>query len=699
MKFNKLIVKRDEVRMKREVALSVVVMGILLASVFWQSGMAAKPPKASLSVNTSEPVDGVVVETGGSFDVVGIVNAIKGDAGAVRVYVQFSYGEDTSNFENVDGNTLSIVNGQQPYSTALLNGESVSVSWTLTGQPGTYEIRVYAVADLAKSGSSNSVTVIIEAPPPPPGVFLISGENQDSSIGYGSSSGTYSNTFYDDGVYEILSEEKNAHGTKKPVDDSTELGWIFEFNLPTPRSTTTFYFYGYAEFPEGDSDTTFLVQEELGGSWSTILEISHISQNKILYSELSDLTSPSVSLRIVDDDQSIGNKILSSLYIDQAFIGGDDYEAPISGIEILTAPYTCHRFQAWENYGNNWYHDTDIPITSAAATDIGIVDLDFDGHNELVVAKTMSEIHGTGIVEIFDMDLGTSPVDTLVLPEPIVAAVMSIAVGNFDDDPDLEIAGAAAYGGAVIWDKVDGKYQVALMLLEDSVVDLVNAGNLDADDELEIVFANGFDPVLCEVMLYDFDSTLGTWINTANCSNFSSPDDEYRFFYNLEICDIDSDGIGELYVNYMGGLFRILCYTNGELVDFWPTPNLVTYGDVGCSFVLGDITNDGKLDLVFYTPFLATGTGFRIFEFDSVHGFVNTYNISNPGMSNLFGDQMAIGDIDGDMLNELVVSGGPGGIYSEGKLYIFRFDTLIFSADLNANESNSVAIGDYDNDA
>jgi hypothetical protein len=149
----------------------------------------------------------------------------------------------------------------------------------------------------------------------------------------------------------------------------------------------------------------------------------------------------------------------------------------------------------------------------------------------------------------------------------------------------------------------------------------------------------------------------------------------------------------------MGGLFRILTYTNGELVDYWATPDLVTFADVGCSFETGDITNDGIMDLVFYSPFLSTGTGFRIFEFDEVLGFVNTYNISNPGMDNLFGNQMAIGDIDGDLLNEFVVSGGPGGIYSEGRLYIFRYDTLIFTADLNAADSNCVVIGDYDNDA
>jgi hypothetical protein len=188
----------------------------------------------------------------------------------------------------------------------------------------------------------------------------------------------------------------------------------------------------------------------------------------------------------------------------------------------------------------------------------------------------------------------------------------------------------------------------------------------------------------------DQHSELFNFVNTAS---------EYNWFYGLEINDVDNDGIGEIYVLHAGGSYRILTYTGDELVDFWTRPDVTPFVDVGFCFTTGDVTGDEVMDIVFYSQYLSTGTGFRVFEYDSTLGFVNTYNISNPGMSNLFGSQMAIGDIDGDLMNELVVSGGPGGIYSEGKLYIFRYDTLIFMAELNANESNSVVICDYDNDA
>ena len=686
--------------MKRNAVYASFVALILVLSIGALAVSAVKPPKTTLDATITSPADGLVIGNGETFNVAGIIVALKGDAGEVNAYVQFAVGEGSTDFTNLGSSgILYIASGAQPQTQALLQDESYGVDWTLTGSAGTYEVRIYSEGELTKSGSSESMTVRILAAPPPPGVEVVFSEGQDPSIGYGVATGTYENTFNADGSFEILSEEKNAHGTKKPVDDTSELGWIFTFDLPTPRTSTEFYIYCYAVFEEGDADTAFYVQEESGSGWSTILEISNTGASKIYHAALSDLMSQFVRIRFVDNDLTIGDKKLASLFIDQAYIGVDDYEPAMSGIEILTAPYICHRFQVWENYGTDWYHDADIPITSAAPTDIEIVDIDLDGRNEVVVAETISETHGAGIIEIFDFDYGTTPVETILLPPELEGAIICIAIGNFDDDPDLEIAGVPSLNGAVIWDKVDGAYQVGLLILEDDFIDVVTAGNLDADPELEVVFGFGWDDVQCDVVLYDYDLGLDTWVNTANYSNFT-PD---SWFYHMEINDVDDNGVGELYVLYKDDPFRILTYTDGELVDFWTVPDVVAGtndGEVGFSFVTGDITNDGKMDLVIYSPIWDGGvTGFRVYEFDELLGFVNTYNIDNPGMVNIFGDQMAIGDIDGDSFNELVVCGGPGGIYSEGKMYIFRCDTLIFSADLNANDSNCIAIGDYDNDA
>lgn len=681
--------------MKRNISGSTILLIFLILSFGLLMVSAKPPPRTVLSVTITSPQDDYVVANGETFIVMGNVLAKRGDAGWVDTYVQYAIGEGSTAFANLgyDPSVLHIVTESQPQSQSLLKDESYDVQWTLAGPSGIYEIRIYSEGEQAKSGESEAVTVKIQGPGPPPGAYFATSEEQDPTTGYGRATGSFEDTYYVDGTKEILAEEKNPQGTKKPTDDTTELGWIYRFeNLPTTRASTMFYLFGYAEFLEDDSDTSFLVQEWTIMGWNTILEISHTGVNKLFSTPITDNDAETLELRIVDNDRTVGNKQLSSLYIDQLLIGVDDFQPPTSGIEILLPPYRCHHFQAWEHYGNNWYHSADVPILTSGATDIEIADLDLDGNNEVVVAELISETHGVGLIEIFDFDLGPYPVETLVLPEPFDTAVMSIAVGNFDGDPEPEIAAAAVRGGAVIWDKVDGEYQIGFTLYEASYMDLVAAGNLDTDPELELAFAVSLDPVLCEVALYDF--VEGTWLNTANYST-STPN---SFFEHMEINDIDQNGVGELYVMYKDDPFYILTYTGDQLVPFGSVPDVIVGTDVGFSFITGHLDTNGAMDIVFYTPFIDGSTeGFLVYEYTEA-GFVFKYNIRNPGMGGVFGDQMALGDIDGDGANELVVSNGPGGIYSEGRMYIFRNDVLIFMADLGVNDSNCVAIGDYDND-
>jgi hypothetical protein len=512
--------------MKRNSVIAFLVTLVLIVSIGAVAVSAPKPPKTTLDVMITGPEDGLEVENGGFFDVNGIITSLKGDAGYVATYVQYAVGEGSTNFvdmSSTDPSVLHIITGEQPQTETLLRDQSYGVSWCLGGPAGTYEIRIRSEGELSKDGESSSVIVRILPAPPPEGMVVASSEEIDPTVGYGVAIGSLESTFAADGVYEILSEEKNTWGTKKPVDDTTELGWIFTFDLPSLCTTATFYFYGYAEFPDGDSDTAFLIQADTGTNWITILEIDYAHFNRLRSVDISSMIGETLKLRVIDNDQTTGNREISSLYIDQAFIGVDDYQSPSNGIELLTMPYSGHRFQAWENFGNNWYHDVDIALSGISATDIEVVDLDFDGRNELVVAESLSETIDFGFIEIFDLDVGTSPIEMLPFPEPEGAsyAVMSVEVGNFDDDNDLEIvAGAFADGGAAIWDKVDGEYQVSMILRDAGNLDLVAAGNLDTDPELEIVFANGWD-LVPEVIVYDYDSVAGTWINTANYSTLS----------------------------------------------------------------------------------------------------------------------------------------------------------------------------------
>ena len=140
----------------------LVLVFALTLSLSINLALAGKPPKTALDVTITKPQDGRTVEDGEIFTVTGTVLAKRGDAGLVETFVQYSLGEGSNDFMNVDGTVLEIISGDQPHvAEQLLKDDSYGVSWTLTGSPGTYEIRIFSQGSTSKSGSSESRTVTI----------------------------------------------------------------------------------------------------------------------------------------------------------------------------------------------------------------------------------------------------------------------------------------------------------------------------------------------------------------------------------------------------------------------------------------------------------------------------------------------------------------------------------------------------------
>lgn len=662
----------------------------MVSSVMSQMATAKRPARTKLNVGMTEPIDGLVVDNGASFSVSGTVESKNGDAGYVEASVQYSLGAGTSAFVDINGNRLERLTGLQPQASSIMSGEQYSVTWTITGEPGVYEIRIYCVSSSGLEGKSTSATVTIQAPPPPAGTYFPTGEYQDPAIGFGSAIGSYLDTLVQDGTYEILQEQVNTQGTKKPVDDITELGWIYEFTGLGTRTQTTLNFFGHVETTASDSDTGFDVQLDYHGTWVTIFSLKSGLSDSQSVVDICDDVSNSIRIRFIDNDRTVGNAEISAVFVDCLFITNSTITPPpseSSGIEILYAPYMGSNFKVWEYNGTTWYHAGDYAITAAGATDIKIVDLDLDGNNEVVVAETRGDNNNQGIIEIFDFDIGITPIQTLTLPPEFPVAVMSFQVCNFDWDPYPEILCGLASGGAIMWDRVDGTYVIAQVFHDPYVLDLVAAGNFDADPEYEFVMASGWNPNEADVMLYDFDGT--SWINVANYSGFSSPG---RGFGDLKTCDFNNDGIDEVVVSYYDDPLRVLSYISGQLICTWTTPFI--YSTLG--FAVGNITNNGNLDILLRSP--SPETKLMYFEYHD-GGFVNIANVSVPQMEGVYSRQIAVGDLDGDGLNEFAIGDGPGGVFSQGHLWIFRKYTLLYDTIVDGNDANVVTIGDYDNDA
>jgi hypothetical protein len=541
--------------------------------------LAGKPPKTALDVTILDPVDGLeipyddVLGECGTFEVTGTVTAERGDAGLVQTYVQYAL-EGSTDFNEVGDATLQIVSGSQPHTKTLSKDQSYGVSWTLTGIPGTYEIRIFSQGETAKDGESAARIVTLLGPPPdpPPDDYeTIDAEYQDPETGYGTSSGTFENTYYADGVYEILMEERNRQGTKNPTDDTADLGWIYVFDNLGPRLDTTFQFFGHVElsgeyldsgFLEwDDQDTAIFVQEKSSGTWKTIAAITNVGIDKMYSVDIQDDISETIYLRVVDNDRGPEGKSpqVSSLYVDMA----------------------CIVFEpAFE------YIIDDIIFEMPAASDcFRMADIDNDLENEVYVTYHLEE---GGPVKYYEYTDGIWTLETIA--DLIVQGW--VQVEDVDNDNQNEILTMEVLPNDEFWLGYY-KYETDWTYYPIGQLDIIHSvvvGNVDTDPDNEIVACktpcDGF-----ELKYFDYDTGSNTWLE-INLRDFQY---DYSF---IEVADVNHDGGNE-----------IVCYARGdvdivgesalkyfELDGIWVEHDILSVESGEC-MTTGDVDNDTEIEI------------------------------------------------------------------------------------------------------
>ncbi|MFW9913552.1 MAG: FG-GAP repeat domain-containing protein [Candidatus Thorarchaeota archaeon] len=667
--------------MRKSAAVVLISILILASFLVLFAFMLNIPASVQLETSISSPFDGSEVQYRDEFIISGSVLAVEGNESTVNSFIQYSVGENSTDFKDIDYNDLRIVEGEQMQSQILGSGESYTVSWVLTGELGTYEIRICSNSSIAGNDASEARTVTIVALPPPIGAETVDSEIQDSEVGFGSSSGDYLDTYHADGVYEVLSEEENDQGTETPDDDTTELGWIFTFEGLGQRSNTFLNLLGHAEFMSDDSDIAFEIQVYLLSDWLTITTVVANGYDEWHIIDIPDDSSDTIQIRILDDDRTPGDKAISSLHLDQVYLL--DYlleTATSSGMEILTQGYTySHKIIAWENINQNYYLSGGLPIEEHCY-DIVVVDIDSDGILETVVAGGDS----TPIIEILQNKDGRSIELEHRMVHPCsedYGAVTSLAVGDLDNDggANLEILSCCDAGRiATIWKMETGTYKPVCNISLTSMADAVAAGDLDNDGDIEIVVTAGIG-IPGEARVYEY---IGEdWVQTAAYYHQGANSE----VSHAEINDVDNDGMNELVLSLTYTAAIVLEYNGTHLTKIWESSGIPGHS------VTGDITNDGLVDILIVEG--ASSELIRIFE--TVGGnIVNTFNILEPGLPTPEGDGIAIGDIDGDGRNEYAILG-------EGSedLRIFRNDTLLYRKPFGPLAGGPLEIGDYDNDA
>ena len=217
-------------------------------------------------------------------------------------------------------------------------------------------------------------------------------------------------------------------------------------------------------------------------------------------------------------------------------------------------------------------------------------------------------------------------------------------------------------------------------------------GDIDNDGDLDLILT-GKGSNSTNARIYQNDGTGSfTEINPGSLTGVC--------YGSIALGDIDNDGDLDLILTGNSGSYEARIYQNDSAGNFTEmNPGNLT-GVFNGSIALGDIDNDGDLDLIL--------TGFRgipifiskIYANNGIGEFVEINVGSLPGV---LGSSIALGDIDNDGDLDLILTGfyTDGGDHYEARIY--RNDgtgsfTEIYVGFLEGTQNNSIALGDIDND-
>ncbi|MDX1555649.1 MAG: fibronectin type III domain-containing protein, partial [Xanthomonadales bacterium] len=210
------------------------------------------------------------------------------------------------NFQCVAGGSGCANSGWQASNNHVATGLAPETSYTYT----------VVARDLAgnQTASSNPESATTDAPPPPPPYvdFFADGETAVA----GSVSGGYADTHTDNGTAQSIQERESGG---RPSNRYSYLEHRWSFNVSSGMSVTVF---GNA-WSSGSSDgDTFDFEYSLngGGSWSHLFNVSSTSSANDQSAEVPGAPSGTILIRVVDTDQTQGNRNRDTVYVDHLYL-------------------------------------------------------------------------------------------------------------------------------------------------------------------------------------------------------------------------------------------------------------------------------------------------------------------------------------------------------------------------------------------
>ncbi len=401
----------------------------------------------------------------------------------------------------------------------------------------------------------------------------------------------------------------------------------------------------------------------------------------------SQLLFPIVTLK----SDNARNKL--NLPSDISLIGGSN---TTSGIEILLGgDYASHDVSVWENVNQTWQKECSFDVYFPGwgmIFDIEVADIDGDTEMETIVANSGSKIH---IYEYVEGQMVLS--HNLTHPLWDDCQVVTIAVGDLDNDgsPYLEIlAGTFDFNvQSVVFKRNGDSYSPALNISSSDPRNIGGpaccVGDIDNNDDLEFIVTEEFPDPEGVSLLRLFDWQTDHWANIRNYTFTTG--DIHNMVRQVQIEDVDNDGQNEVLVNQDQDFVLVLEYAGGVFVESWRCPLLTSRV---FSTLAGDITNDGKIDIVI--PDRLNGL---IYIYETVEtNIINTFNITLG-----HGDQTAytcidIADLDGDSQNEWAFVYYNVTAFPHPWITVFKNDTILQQCQTGYLYAATVEIGNYDSD-
>ena len=340
---------------------------------------------------------------------------------------------------------------------------------------------------------------------------------------------------------------------------------------------------------------------------------------------------------------------------------------------------------------------TDVNDVNAVA----LGDLDNDGDLDLVTGDS------GGNVVVWQND-GTPFDSTWTISNTIGTStddIYGVVVGDLDNDGDLDVVtvsdGSGEDNEVIAWENNDatpfsGAWTQRDVGTVDGTTDAlaVAVGDLDNDGNLDIVTGDNSN----DVIAWKSDGTAFpiTWTRQDIGT-------DARTIRAVAIGDLDNDGNPDVVSGQTSGTGEEITAWQNDGTPFsatWPITQSVGNGAGSInSLALGDLDHDGALDVVSGD----VGNAVRTFQNDG-SPFNDVWSLTAVGTSGDDVNAVGLADLDND--GDLDIASGSGGLAEVNEVIAWQNDGSPFSGswarkkDVGASddEVNALAVGDLDND-